>query len=729
MAVKHTIGSALRSGIAKLFSHSPALARSGYAIILLLTIGTVVVIAVLSYRAIDRELTGVALSRRAAVAQLAATALSEKFSRLVDLAVSLTTRVRFRELVAEGKWLEASAILRDVPRHFPVVERLLLTDVQGTLMADVPVAPDVQGMSFAFREWYQGVRREWRPYVSAAYRRTAEPRINVFAVAAPIRNATGDVAGILMVQVSVENLFEWVKAIETEPDGFVYVVDSKGQIAFHSKKPGQGEIVDLSEAPIVQRLRRGEHGVEIGFDPLEREDAISAYAPVPGFGWGVVTQQPTRASVGLAAKDQQLNLLLIAYGLILLLSIAAIYSAARIVIQRTQAEEDRRMKLELEAANRLLRESEAQYRYLFDNMLEGFAYCRMLFENGKPRDFVYLKVNRAFEQLTGLKNVVGKKVTEVIHGIRESNPELFEIYGNVARTGKPASFETYVDGLGIWFSISAYRPEEGHFVAVFNNISERKNAEEGIRQLNVELEQRVVERTSQLEASNKELESFSYSVSHDLRSPLRAIDGFSRIVQEDYAGKLDDEGGRLLGVIRDNSRKMAQLIDDLLEYSRLGRKRLSADSIDMKRLVEDVFGELQASGETPHRLVLAALPPARGDATLVKQAWTNLLANALKFSGKREQPVIEVSGHENGAQCVYCVKDNGAGFDMRYYDKLFKVFQRLHREEEFDGTGVGLAIVQRVVLRHGGRVWAEGKVDDGAAFYFALPKEKHDGQV
>jgi len=244
-----------------------------------------------------------------------------------------------------------------------------------------------------------------------------------------------------------------------------------------------------------------------------------------------------------------------------------------------------------------------------------------------------------------------------------------------------------------------------------------------------ELEQRVRERTAQLEAANRELEAFSYSVSHDLRAPLRAIDGFSRIVQEDYAGKLDDEGGRLLGVIRDNSQKMAQLIDDLLEYSRLGRKPLSTDSIDMKRLVEEVFGELQASGGKPHRLVLAALPRARGDATLVKQAWTNLLANAIKFSGKRREPVIEVSGHENGVECVYCVKDNGAGFDMRYHEKLFKVFQRLHREEEFDGTGVGLAIVQRVVLRHGGRVWAEGKVDEGAAFYFSLPKGRQEGPM
>jgi two-component system sensor kinase FixL len=855
------IDSPMRHRIAELFASS-ARKHWGYYALFSLAFAAILVTAVQTYRAIDRELTGVALSRRAAVAQLTATALSEKFERVVYIGISLAARPRVHELVAEGKWVEASGFLRTVPKDLPLIDRLLLVDVEGTLKADVPEAPEVRGTSFAFREWYQGVSRDWRPYVSPVYKRTAAPQVNVFAVAVPIRNASGGVSGILVLQVRVEQLLDWVRATDVDPQEYIYIVDSKEHIAFHSRYPDRTEPVDFSHSPIVQKLRRGEHGVEIGFDPLEREDSISAYAPVPGYGWGVVTQQPTRASVGLAAKDQQLNLLLIAYGLILLLSIAAIYSAARIVIQRRQAEEDRRTKAELETANQLLRESEARYRYLFDNMLEGFAYCRMVFENGKPRDFVYLKVNGAFEQLTGLKNVVGNKVTEVIHGIRESNPELFEIYGSVVRTGEPASFETYVDALGIWFSISAYRPEEGHFVAVFNNITERKRAEDEIRALNADLERRVKERTVQLseseernraivdtavdgivvidergriqrfnpgaermfgyseaevvgknvsllmpspyraehdgylarflatgekriigigrevvgrrkdgtefpiylavaeirlgesrmftgiirditeakraaerqahlvtslEASNKELESFSYSVSHDLRSPLRAIDGFSRLLTEDYGGKFDDEGRRLLGVIRDSSKKMGQLIDDLLTFSRFGRQSLSAAEIDMKRMVEDVLKEVHVTGERRSKVMLKALPPARGDATLLRQAWSNLLDNAIKFSGKRERPVIEVSGHENGVECVYCVKDNGAGFDMQYYHKLFGVFQRLHRTEEFAGTGVGLAIVQRVVLRHGGRVWAEGKVDEGAAFYFSLPRGRQDG--
>jgi light-regulated signal transduction histidine kinase (bacteriophytochrome) len=260
-------------------------------------------------------------------------------------------------------------------------------------------------------------------------------------------------------------------------------------------------------------------------------------------------------------------------------------------------------------------------------------------------------------------------------------------------------------------------------------IAERQHADDELRKLNVELEQRVAERTKELTTANQELEGFSYSVSHDLRTPLRAVDGYTRMLEEDYGGKLDDEGGRLLRIIRENTRRLGQLIDDLLTFSRFGRHTLSIAEIDMRRSVEDTLRDLNAAGGALPGLMLGTLPPAQGDGMLVKQVWANLLANAVKFSSKREQPQIEVGGYSDGAYNIYCVRDNGAGFDMRYYDKLFGVFQRLHSIEEFSGTGVGLAIVQRVVTRHGGRVWAEGKVDGGAAFYFSLPKGRTDGQL
>ncbi len=237
-----------------------------------------------------------------------------------------------------------------------------------------------------------------------------------------------------------------------------------------------------------------------------------------------------------------------------------------------------------------------------------------------------------------------------------------------------------------------------------------------------DLEGQVVERTRALRETNAELEAFSYSVSHDLRAPLRAIHGFARILLEDHGKELEPEAKRVLGVIDENTRRMGQLIDALLSFSRLGRKELETTRIDMTDLVRVVAEEVRrAAGERPLDITVGPLPTAVGDRELLRQAVTNLLDNAAKFTLHRAPGRIEVGHRADGAETVYYVKDNGAGFDPRYAGKLFGVFQRLHRVDEFEGTGVGLAIVQRIVQRHGGRVWAEGQPDAGATFFFTLP--------
>ena len=270
-------------------------------------------------------------------------------------------------------------------------------------------------------------------------------------------------------------------------------------------------------------------------------------------------------------------------------------------------------------------------------------------------------------------------------------------------------------------SLSPITTEDGVLVvSEIRDMTQRQEVENQIRDLNKHLQQRTVE----LETVNQELEAFSYSVSHDLRAPLRAVDGFSRLLEQEYRERLDAEGLRLLAVVRDNSRKMGALIDDLLTFSRLGRKPVEEITFDMHSLVKEALSEALTGMETGQPEVeVKSLPNTRADRALLKQVWLNLLSNAVKYSGKSTQPRITVEGRIDGDECVYHVQDNGVGFDMRYYDKLFGVFQRLHGAEQFPGTGVGLAIVKRVIVKHGGRVWAEGKPNGGASFFFSLPNK------
>ncbi|MEH6769633.1 sensor histidine kinase, partial [Maribacter arcticus] len=229
-----------------------------------------------------------------------------------------------------------------------------------------------------------------------------------------------------------------------------------------------------------------------------------------------------------------------------------------------------------------------------------------------------------------------------------------------------------------------------------------------------ELEKRVKERTA-------DLESFSYSVSHDLRSPLRAINGYANMLEEDYGTTLDDEGKRLLAEVKGSAKKMGELIDDLLTFSRLGRKGLTKSRLDMNKLVETVLIELKQSTAHNAEITLRKLLPVVADYTLMQQVIKNLVSNAIKYSAKKEKPLIEIKSEQKNGALVYSISDNGVGFDMRYAHKLFEVFQRLHSDEEFSGTGVGLAIVQRIIHNHDGEVWAEGKEGQGAIFYFSLP--------
>ena len=275
---------------------------------------------------------------------------------------------------------------------------------------------------------------------------------------------------------------------------------------------------------------------------------------------------------------------------------------------------------------------------------------------------------------------------------------------------------------GIWISVTSSPLRiDGKLaggISIFRDVTAARRSEEAITRLNAELQDRVAER----DATNKELEAFSYSVSHDLRAPLRAINSFASILLEDYGSEIQGEARHYLDRVAANARHLGRLVDDLLDFSRLGRQPLRKQPVDIRAVVDRAWQQLTPAIEGRQvELTVGALPPGPGDPALLEQVFINLLGNAIKYSKGRTVARVEVGCHSGtGAEALYYVKDNGAGFDMRYADKLFGVFQRLHRSDEFEGTGVGLAIVQRIVQKHGGRIWATAEVDKGATFFFTI---------
>jgi PAS domain S-box-containing protein len=377
---------------------------------------------------------------------------------------------------------------------------------------------------------------------------------------------------------------------------------------------------------------------------------------------------------------------------------------------------------ERKKAEEAILRAESNYREIFDKANDAIY----IYEIGTGK---ILEVNERACEITGYtkEELIESTPGDFLTGDPAYSMQHYFNYLQKAADGKPQLFEWLgknKDGSHNWLEVNLKKASIGgqeRILAFFREINDRKRAQMEVQKLTAELEEKVIERTAELQLANKELEAFSYSVSHDLRSPLRIIDGYADIVISDYKDKLDNEGNRVLYIIKANARRMGQLIDDLLHLSQTGRKELIIHFTDMNKLVKSVVDEQLSLTGNKAIITIGDLEPVVCDSSLIQQVWINLISNALKYSRNHKKPEIQISSIHQKDQVVYLIKDNGVGFDMQYAGKLFGVFQRLHKTAEFEGTGIGLALVNRILTRHKGKIWVESEPGKGASFYFSLP--------
>jgi PAS domain S-box-containing protein len=596
------------------------------------------------------------------------------------------------------------------------IDATFVADKHAILLTNLPVFPESRGKDFSQRDWYIGISAHWKPYISNVFKQIVGDKLLAVTVCVPIFDEKGRPIGIIGNSQRLNFIDDTIEKVAFSPYTTVNVIDRLGKILYSNTIPYLERITDYPFFPIIEpALKANKQQIEMNDPQKDQEKRYLTVVPMGDIGWTIIIERSLRG-IYRPELRRLIEMGAVAFLLFLLITVFLVYLRKAALSRKAE---------ELLQAETQLRQEEKKLRDLSSRqeaILAAVPAIIMEVDNNK----VYTWTNSVGIEFFG-EDVIGKEAAFYFEGEQDTYSTVRPLFNGAKDIIYVESWQRRKDGekrlLAWWCRV--LKDEKGNVEGVLSSaydITERKQAEEEIKKLNAELEQRVIDRTAQLSAANKELEAFSYSVSHDLRAPLRSIDGFSQALLEEYQGKLDDTGKGYLERVRKATLRMGLLIDDMLKLSRINRAECKHESFDLSGMIRAITDANQKNNlDRAVDVTIQEGIVVQGDPYLMQIALVNLLDNAFKFTGKESHPRIEFGRTIKEGKTAYYVRDNGVGFDMAYVGKLFGAFQRLHTKEEFAGTGIGLATVQRIINRHGGQVWAEGEVGKGATFYFTLP--------
>lgn len=641
----------------------------------------ITIVSIFSYVELYRDHTDSALERRESVAKLAAIAIKEKFDGLENLGLSLATRVRFRQLISVGRWEDAIRIMREVPIDFPFIERVFIADPSGVLKSDFPELEGVRGRDFSFRDWYVGVIQSQAPYVSEIYKRTAQPQYNVIAVAVPIKSLSDNLAGILGMQIRLDTLLEWSKTIVIGEKGFVYFVDKKGNIGGHPKYPTQGELVNLSNLPVIKKLLGGGTGVEVAMSPIEDEENLVAYASVENYGWGVIAQEPTR--LAFSVRNRDLVMISLFYALLFLLNLAIAILFLRIFHEVNEYRQREKVCLE--------------------SVGDGLVSI--------DRNWNITLWNKAAADISGWskEEAMGRHLRDVLKFIRERDRS-----ENVAFID-----EAMVYGrVGYLENNTLLVKKDGSEIPVGDSASPIFGSDGKVSGAMVIFRDVSMDKEAQLIRSD-----FAYA-SHQIRTPTTKALWSIELALEDKNPKSKKEN---LLIAYQSLQSVNKLTDHLLALSDVEAGKIipKISPVNLEKIIERAK-EFLKNKLTEKKIAVSIFGPVKteikSDEQILQKAVMEILDNALEYSPPKSEIKINIVPQENNL--VIEVQDFGIGI-LSSQQSL--IFTRFFRGTNVDttksaGSGLGLYLAKEYVKLLNGKIWFKSEEGMGTTIFLSLPR-------